>query len=160
MDLMRTRRMSDTPTSVAPLIPGTPEQLVARRSAMRNLLTAVSDALSSGDTTVLHTLLDDLATSFPVPVMIEIDWDQSRSEGHPIIQIRTVRASRERVLQQLSPRQRDVARLLEEGLTNAEMANRLGISIATVKDHVHRILLRSGLKRRAALVAAMRDPLP
>jgi two-component system, NarL family, nitrate/nitrite response regulator NarL len=152
-----THRLSEMSNSFVPVIPGTPEQLAARRSAMRKLVMAVSEALSCGETTVPQTLVDDLTACFPMPVVIEIDWEHSRREGQPMIQIRTVRVSRERVLQRLSARQQTVARLLEEGLTNADIAARLGISIATVKDHVHRILVQSGCKSRAALVAAMRD---
>jgi two-component system, NarL family, nitrate/nitrite response regulator NarL len=150
--------MSDISNSFAPLIPGTPGQLAARRSAMRALVNAVSESLSRGTTTVPTAALDDLTASFPIPVVIEIDWDRSRSEGHPMIRIRTSTAARDRLLERLSPRQQSVVRLLEEGLTNADIAVRLGISIATVKDHVHDVLSQTGFKRRAALVAALRGP--
>ena len=56
----------------------------------------------------------------------------------------------------LSARQREVATLISLGLSNSEIADRLGISLATVKDHVHQMLKRTGLRSRGALAAAMR----
>jgi DNA-binding NarL/FixJ family response regulator len=150
--------MRDIANAFTPLIPGSPEQLAARGSAMRNLVHAVSESVFRGETSVARTVVEDLAASFPMPVIVEIDWDRSRAEGHPMIRIRTSSAPRDDLLQRLSPRQRTVAQLLEEGLTNAEIAMRLGISIATVKDHVHAVLAQTGFKRRAALVAALRGP--
>lgn len=53
----------------------------------------------------------------------------------------------------LTSRERDVAALVARGLTNKRIAAVLGISVATVKDHVHRILAKSGLETRAAVAA-------
>ena len=150
--------MQDISNSFTPLIPGTPEQIAARRSAMRNLVKAVSESLLRGETSITTAVVEDLTASFPMPVIVEIDWDQSRAEGHPMIRIRTSTAVRDSLIRRLSPRQQTVALLLEDGLTNADIAIRLGISIATVKDHVHGVLSQTGFKRRAALVAALRGP--
>jgi DNA-binding NarL/FixJ family response regulator len=150
--------MRNISSSFTPLIPGSPDQLEMRRKAMRNLVRAVSESLSRGTTSVAKAVVEDLTASFPMPVIVEIDWDGSRTDGHPMIRIRTSSTSRNGLLERLSPRQQTVAGLLEEGLTNAEIATRLGISVATVKDHVHGVLSQTGFKRRAALVAAMRRP--
>lgn len=53
----------------------------------------------------------------------------------------------------LTSRERDVAALVARGLTNKRIAAVLGISVATVKDHVHRILAKSGLETRAGVAA-------
>ena len=57
---------------------------------------------------------------------------------------------------QLTPREREVLSLLGEGLTNRQIARRLGISEKTVKAHVGGVLRTLGVADRtqAALVAA------
>lgn len=52
----------------------------------------------------------------------------------------------------LSPRQKDVALLLVEGLTNAEIGQRLGITIHTVKAHRAEIMRRMEVESFAELV--------
>lgn len=48
----------------------------------------------------------------------------------------------------LTTREIEVARLLEQGLANKEIARRLQIELPTVKNHVHRILKKLQLSRR------------
>jgi len=50
----------------------------------------------------------------------------------------------------LSDRERQVLALVAEGLTDAQVARRLGISAATVSRHLHRVYQRHGLAYRAA----------
>jgi DNA-binding CsgD family transcriptional regulator len=49
----------------------------------------------------------------------------------------------------LTPRERDVALLVELNLSNEEIARKLGITVGTVKTHVHKILLKHGLTPRS-----------
>ncbi|WP_186400335.1 LuxR C-terminal-related transcriptional regulator [Stappia sp. P2PMeth1] len=56
----------------------------------------------------------------------------------------------------LTRRQTEIAHLLERGLTNKEIANKLNISPATVKNHVHAILGRLHLDRRSKVAAYLR----
>lgn len=59
----------------------------------------------------------------------------------------------------LTPREAEVAALLELGLSNKQIARRLAIRLATVKNHVHNILEKLQVRRRgeaAALVRAAR----
>jgi DNA-binding NarL/FixJ family response regulator len=48
----------------------------------------------------------------------------------------------------LSVRERTVAALLAEGLMNKEIARRLGLRLATVKNHVHNVLKKLGARNR------------
>jgi DNA-binding NarL/FixJ family response regulator len=54
----------------------------------------------------------------------------------------------------LTPREREVAALIASGHSNKAIAAELVISVATVKDHVHRILVKSGFGARAAVASA------
>lgn len=53
----------------------------------------------------------------------------------------------------MSPREREVAALVAQGMTNAAIAARLYVSVATVKDHVHRGLAKTGCRSRTELAA-------
>lgn len=56
---------------------------------------------------------------------------------------------------ELTVRQREVLRLLAEGLPNKVIAARLGIAPATAKNHVHRILGRLDLTSRIAAASVL-----
>lgn len=58
----------------------------------------------------------------------------------------------------LTPRQGSVMALLIEGLSNKEIALRLGCSVGTIENHVTCILKRAHVNSRGALAAAFWDP--
>jgi DNA-binding NarL/FixJ family response regulator len=60
-------------------------------------------------------------------------------------------------LQQLTEREREIADLLAQGLTNAAIAQRLHVSDKTVRNHVSNIFMKLGVRDRAAAVARARD---
>ncbi|PYP59197.1 MAG: DNA-binding response regulator [Gemmatimonadetes bacterium] len=59
----------------------------------------------------------------------------------------------------LTPRESEIMRLLDDGLANKDIARRLGIEVATVKNHVHNILDKLQVHRRAEAAAIMRKVL-
>jgi two-component system nitrate/nitrite response regulator NarL len=61
-----------------------------------------------------------------------------------------------RELVELTAREREIITLIDQGLSNKQIATRLCIEVATVKNHVHHILVKLHVERRGAAAAAMR----
>jgi len=57
----------------------------------------------------------------------------------------------------LTEREREIVRLVEQGLSNKEIAGHLRLGIATVKNHVHNILEKLRVRRRGEVAARIRQ---
>jgi DNA-binding NarL/FixJ family response regulator len=110
------------------------------RKTVRELLTEIDQ---SGRVSVESLI--DLAANTDRRVTID------RSDTPPIVYVEAARSSR---FDALSPREREVAGLVAAGRTNQEIADALYISLATVKDHVHAVLVKTGLRNRTSVVTA------
>jgi DNA-binding NarL/FixJ family response regulator len=61
------------------------------------------------------------------------------------------------VLATLSPREREVALAVAEGGSNAEIADRLGLGLATVKAHISSIMTKLGAGNRTQVALLVHD---
>ncbi len=60
----------------------------------------------------------------------------------------------------LTRRERQIAELLAEGLSNKQIARDLSIEVSTVKNHVHNVLVKLEVKNRGQAVFSLRNKLP
>lgn len=74
-----------------------------------------------------------------------------RFEAEPVGPFLLVRANAISVLAQLTPRERDIARLFTRGYSYKEVAMRLSISPATVRNHIARIYSKTDVHNKVAL---------
>ena len=58
---------------------------------------------------------------------------------------------------EISKREREVIQLICKGLSNQEIGDTLFISLQTVKDHTHRIFVKTGVKNRIQLANMIRS---
>ena len=84
---------------------------------------------------------------------LRIDTTASAAIGAPLIMVEQLPHDIA-LFAPLTARQRQVASLITQGQANKEIAHALGITLATVKDHVHAILQKLNLPSRAAVMAA------
>jgi DNA-binding NarL/FixJ family response regulator len=129
------------------------------RGALERLRRAVKSMRSASRRFVPLQGLVTLAASKPSEAAITIDFEASRDLGHELIVVRMPAPSApDHCLAALSAREQEIAGLIANGFTNGEIAARLAIARSTVKDHVHHILQKTGLRNRAAVAAACRAP--
>ena len=100
-----------------------------------------------------HANVLALARELPDGVGVTIDLSAEQSLGQPIVVLRPSRA-RAAEFDALSPRELEVAALVAKGLRNKEIAEVLTIKLGTAKDHVHKILVKTGFGTRAEVAAA------
>jgi two-component system nitrate/nitrite response regulator NarL len=62
-------------------------------------------------------------------------------------------------LPRLTNREREIAQLLQQNLSNKEIATRLGIEVATAKNHVHNLLEKLNVRRRCDVDVCRVSPL-
>jgi DNA-binding CsgD family transcriptional regulator len=58
---------------------------------------------------------------------------------------------------EISPRESEIIREICNGLTNKEISDKLFISLQTVKDHSHRIYIKTNAKNRVQLINLVKD---
>lgn len=58
---------------------------------------------------------------------------------------------------EVSPRETDIVREICNGLSNKEISDKLFISLQTVKDHTHRIYIKTNVKSRVQLIYLVKE---
>ena len=146
--LEATRRI----TAEQPGVPGTPRVLVLTSFAADD---KVFPALRAG---ALGYLLKDSGPEELVEAIQQVH--RGESSLHPSIARRLLQelagpGQQEAAFGVLSPREVDVLRLVAQGWTNRDIADRLGIGETTVRTHVSSVLskLNVGSRTQAALYA-------
>lgn len=72
---------------------------------------------------------------------------------------RRVPAAQKPTSDELTIREREVVELMRRGMSNKQIASRLHIEVTTVKSHVHNILGKLNVRRRAEAIALLQNPL-
>jgi DNA-binding CsgD family transcriptional regulator len=124
------------------------------KTALLKLRELVKQMQSENGSSVQLPKLLELANSFNEGTGLTVDFDASKEFGQPLVIVRAGNAPQyPQWADLLTPREKEVLQLIASGLANKQIAAQLFISIATVKDHVHNILVKSGLPSRSALVS-------
>jgi two-component system nitrate/nitrite response regulator NarL len=58
----------------------------------------------------------------------------------------------------LTAREAQILKLVQEGMSNKMISRSVGIELATVKNHVHSILVKLGINRRAEAISMLYQP--
>jgi two-component system, NarL family, nitrate/nitrite response regulator NarL len=129
------------------------DSIVLRRT--RQLIRAVEEAPDARALSIRR--LVSIAGDLRGGASLTIDFDAAEELGHPLVVLYELEFGSQSVFDSLTAREREVAACVgAEGLSNEQIASRLCLTTATVKDHVHSILTKTGLSNRTAIAVAWR----
>ena len=123
-------------------------------AALKQLRRLVAAAQAHKGRTVPPRDVLNVSALLGLPGRLVIDLQAAKELGQPMLVLQVRREAVPRLVG-LTAREGEVAALVAAGLANKQIAARLGVSLPTVKDHVHRILAKTGLPSRAAIAAAV-----
>lgn len=122
--------------------------LRAVRDILKNGLPQAGPSAMSADAVAI-------AMALPPHVGVTIDYDAVTDLGYPLVIVSTQHSALPPWFNALSQREQQVARCIARGDSNKEIARTLGIAPSTIKDHVHKILVKSGLAGRTQITASL-----
>lgn len=151
-----TVRASEMVVHVTDVLPGTPVVAFAVAECDEEEVLACAEAGVAGFVERSATI-DDLVTVLHSAARGEMSCSP-RVAAVVFRQMARLSAYREVALHNpgLTPREEEVVWLIEHGLSNKEIAQRLGIEVATVKNHVHNLLEKLHVRRRGDVAAVAR----
>ena len=141
------------------------QTLVAEHSHTRVIL--VANTMNTTDSVkALRSGVRGIITMEMPPLQI-ITCVRSVHAGHTWLDAPAAHQTLDRLLRQqtavdeyaqrLTPQELTISQLVAEGLSNREIADRLGIREGTVKLHLHHVYEKLGISNRIALVLHVRD---
>lgn len=115
------------------------------------------DDATSAQIRNLVTAVTEQPRQLPVAELVELAGSRSHDitvdlGGDPAVAY--ARPRRHPSFAELTHRESEVATLIAAGYSNRQVAEALFISVATVKDHVHSILGKTGFESRSQVAAA------
>jgi DNA-binding NarL/FixJ family response regulator len=87
----------------------------------------------------------------------EAEWPGLVQEMRKFLSEPTRRRTEGVPLAELTPRERAVLEAIADGLDNAEIANMLGLSEKTVRNHITRVFDKIGVQHRYQAIVRARD---
>jgi DNA-binding NarL/FixJ family response regulator len=127
-----------------------PRKPVLTLQTLRKLRRLVRGVVRKQGRVVPVKELVDLAAA-DLPGTVTIDVQATEELGMPLLVLSPRGVGR---LTVLTPREIEIAALIADGLLNKQIADRLRLTLGTVKDYVHRIIKKTELPNRAAIAAA------
>jgi DNA-binding NarL/FixJ family response regulator len=138
------RALEPTPKVVVLAVPDAEDEVLACAAAGASGYVTREDSLATMVAAIQSVARGELLCT---PRMAAVLFDSVRA-------LTTDR--RETGTDELTPREREVLSLIGDGLSNKAIAQRLRIELPTVKNHVHNILEKLKVHRRADAVARVR----
>jgi DNA-binding CsgD family transcriptional regulator len=124
-----------------------PIDVAGQRRGVLSVLAAVPEAYTDGDLAFVVAVARWIGLVIQRHELIAQVAREARERGR--------REAIEELIGRLSPREREVAALVMEGLSNAEIARKLVITEGTAANHLRSILLKLEVPNRARVAAIM-----
>lgn len=96
-----------------------------------------------------------LHAEVPAEASAQASGQAGASLIEPIVQIQALQPHQQHLLENLSPRQQDIMRLVHRGWTNKMIARELGVAEGTVKVHLSVIFRALGVHNRSTAIAVI-----
>jgi DNA-binding CsgD family transcriptional regulator len=132
-------RSPETPTTIAEMI----DTIATRLRSLKNGIDAVREVMPAEATEAENRI-----------TRLERECEEIQTEVMEMLTRPAVDGND--LLRKLTHREREIALLMAEGMSNTEIAGQLHITELTVKTHVSRILAKFGVRQRSAVAAKLR----